>query len=224
MKIIKLIKFIPITLICISITHGSWANPPNRPYSDPKKGGYNFKDDARPRFDGKDYPYFREMFNGPGIKPQEEGTYQQFPKGAIPVRFILGKIKKIFEPIVPLVEREAKPQNPTQATDESIAKGRVLYDTYCTVCHGKDGSSANSPVAKKAQGKLAIPPTIAPLIQVFSGTHLYNKIRYGSFYNTGSYQPAPGLMPSYGIQTSTQDRWDMVNYMKSPNFGKEIIK
>jgi len=221
LKTTKFIKFASIILIGLSIAYGSWANPPNRPYSDPQDSGYNFKDDASPRFDGKDYPYYREMFDGPGIKPQEEGTYQNFPKGAVPVRFTLGKIKKIFEPIVPLAEREIRPQNPTQATVESVARGRVLYNNYCSACHAKDGNAANSPVAQKSIGKLAIPPTLAPFIQAFSETHFYNKIRYGSYYNTGIYQPVPGLMPSYGAQTSTQDRWDMVNYIKSPNFGKE---
>ncbi len=226
MKITKQIKFTAALLICSSIGYTSWADPPNRPYSDPKKDGYGIENDASPWFDGKEYPYYQEMFNGKGIKPQEEGTYQMFPKGSVPVQVVLGKIKPIYEPIVPLAQREAEPQNPTQATVDSIAQGKILFNTYCIVCHGKDGKSMvdGKPVNRvieMAQGKLAIPPDIGPLIQAFSGTHLYNKIRYGSAYNTGSYQATPGLMPPYGIQTSVQDRWDMVNYMKSPNFGKE---
>lgn len=220
---LKSTKLIRVTLLLLVVSMGTpgWADPPNRPYSNPQKGGYGFNDDAAPWFDGKDYSYFREMFDGKGIKPQQEGTYQQFPQGSVPVKFTLGKIEKdVYEPILSLAEREVKPQNPTEATPDSIVRGRVLYNTYCSVCHGKAGK-ADTPVAQKSLGKLAIPPDILPLIQAFGGPHLYNKIRYGSFYNTGTYQATPGLMPSYGAQTSSIDRWDMVNYMKSPNFGKE---
>ncbi|MBF0279325.1 MAG: cytochrome c [SAR324 cluster bacterium] len=221
LKTAKLIRMIPFLLLALSLSSQGWANPPNRPYSDPYKGGYNFKNDGTPWFDGKDYPYFLDMFDGKGIKPQQEGTYQQFPKGSVPVKFTLGKLDKaVYEAILPFAEREIKPQNPTEASPESIARGRLLYDTYCAVCHGKAGI-ADTPVAQKSVGKLAIPPDINPLLKVFGGPHLYNKIRYGSYYNTGTYQPTPGLMPSYGVQTSSQDRWDMVNYLKSPNFGKE---
>ena len=59
----------------------------------------------------------------------------------------------------------------------------------------------------------------APPITAFfriptASSHLYNKIKYGSFF-----QEPRGLMPSYGAQTSVRDRWDMVNYMMSDSFG-----
>ncbi len=214
-RLVMLLLILSIGMIC-------WANPPNRPLSDPEKGGFNFKDDARPWFDWVKIPYYQEMFDGVGIKAQEEGTYQQFPKGAVPVKFSLGKIQTIFEPML-FAEREMKPENPTVATDESIARGRILFNTYCSVCHGKTGK-AESVVASKAKGILYIPADLSLYIQTFGEPHLYNKIRFGSFYNAGYYYPLPGLMPSYGAQTSPQDRWDMVNYMKSEKFGKETIR
>lgn len=219
MKRIKFIKSIPLLLLGLSLCWTAWADPKNNPYHDPDKGGYNFADDNRPWFDGKDYPFYLEMFDGKGIKPQEEGTYQEFPRESVPVRMVLGKLQPVYEAMVPIAERAIRPPNPTQATPESIERGKVLFNTYCTVCHGHDGNMG-TPVAQKGQGKLAIPP-IGVLITVQTESHLYNKIRFGSYYNTGAYLPAPGLMPPYGAQTSVTDRWDMVNYMKSPNFGKE---
>ncbi len=53
----------------------------------------------------------------------------------------------------------------------------------------------------------AIP--IKPLVVAFTEAHLYNKIRYGG-----------PIMPPYGFQTTRKERWDMVNYMKSQDFGK----
>lgn len=218
MKITKINKIILEIFCCYLLGIIAACTDPT-PYNDPHKDGYNVKNDQRPWYDPKAYPFYEDMFNGKSIKPQEVGTYQKFPKGSVPVGFTLGKIEKIYEPILPLIEREIKPRNPTQPTEESIVSGRLLFNTYCKVCHGKDGNTS-TPVVQKAAGRLAIPP-IAELIAVFSEAHLYNKIRYGSFYSTETYQPIPGFMPPYGMQTSRMDRWDMVNYMKSPQFGKE---
>ena len=60
-------------------------------------------------------------------------------------------------------------------------------------------------------------PPILPFFKMPTATsHLYNKIKYGSFY-----QEPRGLMPAFGDETSVNDRWDMVNYMLSNDFGKE---
>ncbi len=226
MKRANCIKVLIIFCFCLGLAGNGWADPPNNPYSDTRTDGYNFKDDARPWFDGKDYPFYSDMYDGKSIKPQEEGTYQSFPQGSIPVRFNLlkpgpNKIESIFEEFIPLLDREIRPQNPIEASKDSIDRGRVLYNTYCATCHGQDGL-AKTVVAEKGKQYLFGIPAINLLIQVLPEPHLYNKIRYGSAYNIDSvHRPVPGSMPAYGMQTSIQDRWDMVNYMKSSQFGKE---
>jgi len=190
------------------------------PYFDPQKG-YGIENDARPWFDGKDYPYFREMYDGKSLKPQEEGSYQRFPENSIPVRLVLGKIIKIYDPFVPAVfrdgagtagnPREFIPKNPTQATSDSIKRGQTLFNTYCAACHGEDGLSQTVVVEKGVPA-----PPITAFFQIpTAAPHLYNKIKYGSFF-----QEPRGFMPAYGAQTSVRDRWDMVNYMMSDAFGK----
>ncbi|MGK5092836.1 cytochrome c [Deltaproteobacteria bacterium TL4] len=185
----------------------AWANK-NRPYADPQRG-YNIKEDERPWFDGKDYAYFREMNDGVSLKSQEKGSYTQFPQNSVPVRFVLGKLEKVYEAFVPVDERAGRPENQTEATAESLANGRVMYDTYCAVCHGKDGK-AITPVTLKG---VPAPPLLAFLS--LPDAYLYNKIRYGSFY-----QEPKGRMPAYGGYTSRQDRWNIVNYLKSQEFGQ----
>ena len=190
------------------------------PYFDPQKG-YGIEDDARPWFDGKDYPYFREMYNGKSLKPQEEGSYQRFPEKSVPVRVVLGKIVKIYDPFIPAVfgdgagtkgnPREFIPKNPTQATADSIKRGQALFNTYCAACHGEDGLSQTVVVEKGVPA----PPIKAFFQMPTASSHLYNKIKYGSFF-----QEPRGFMPAYGAQTSVRDRWDMVNYMMSDTFGK----
>ena len=195
------------------------------PYFDPQKKGYGIENDALPWFDGKNYPFFREMYDGKSLKPQEEGSYQNFPKNSIPVRVILGTVVKIYDPFIPAVyldgagingnPREFNPKNPTKATPDSIKRGQTLYYTYCSVCHGANGNS-NTVVVKKG---IPAPPITAFFQIPTAAPHLYNKIKYGSFF-----QKPRGFMPSYGAQTSVMDRWDMVNYMMSENFGKGPIQ
>lgn len=193
----------------------------NYPYFDPKDTGYNITNDDKPWFDGKDYPFFRDMYDGKSLKAQEEGSYQQFPEQSVPVKIALNKVERIYDPFVPAVAgdgagpeghpREYYPRNPTQATPASIGRGAMLYNTYCATCHGVDGQ-ANTVVVQKG-----VPaPAIHLMVQNPDwGSHLYNKIKYGSFF-----QEPRGFMPAYGAQTSVQDRWDMVNYMLSDAFGK----
>ena len=174
-----------------------WAASGNRHPAD-----YQGYDLSAPWFDGKSWDWMLDMFNGPGIKPQEVGTFQTFPSQSVP--------RSGMEPEVPNVTnaagllRDQIPQNPTQATPESIADGRKIFNIYCAACHGQDGK-AQTPVA--ARGMPAVP--IDTLRLAFSEAHLYNKIRYG--------QP---IMPAYGFQTTQAERWDIVNYLKSPDFGK----
>ncbi len=189
------------------------------PYFDPQRG-YQIKNDNRPWFDGKDYPFFQEMYDGKHLKAQEEGSYIEFPEKSVPVRMVLGKVVKIYDPFIPAIygdgsgikgnPREFFPKNPTQATAESLKRGQILYNTYCAVCHGEDGMSQTIVVEKGVPA----PPITAFFRIPTASSHLYNKIKYGSFF-----QEPRGLMPSYGAQTSVRDRWDMVNYMMSDSFG-----
>ena len=88
-----------------------------------------------------------------------------------------------------------------------------VYSTNCAVCHGADGQSKTVVVEKGVPA----PPITAFFKIPTAASHLYNKIKYGSFF-----QEPRGFMPSYVSQTSVRDRWDMVNYMMSDAFGKEV--
>jgi mono/diheme cytochrome c family protein len=167
-----------------------------------RRPDYQGYDLSAPWFDGKPWDWMLDMVNGPGIKPQEVGTFQRFPSDSVP--------RTGVEPEIPNVSnasgllRDQVPANPSKATAASIADGRKIYNIYCAACHGQDGK-AQTPVA--AKGMPAIP--IDALRLAFTEAHLYNKIRYG--------QP---IMPSYGFQTTQAERWDIVNYLKSAEFGK----
>jgi mono/diheme cytochrome c family protein len=166
----------------------------------PDYQGYDLK---HPWFDGKDWDWFLDMFNAPSIKPQQEGTFQQFPLDSVP--------RTGVEPFIPAdamiggkLARDALPKNPVTAGADSVANGKFIYETYCGTCHGNNGMAGTKVTAKGMPA-----PPIAPLLPVLSEAHLYNKALYGG-----------PLMPAYGFQTSAKERWDAVNYMKSAQFGK----
>ena len=216
-KKLKLLNILAFLMLIASVS----GAVEQYPYSDPQKG-YGIEDDGSPWFDGKNYPYFQEMYDGKSIKPQEEGSYQNFPEDSVPVKVVLGKIVKVYDPFVPAIfgdgsgaegnPREFRPKNPTQSTMESLQRGKALYNTYCAACHGEDGMSQTVVVEKGVPA----PPITAFFKIPTAASHLYNKIKYGSFF-----QEPRGFMPAYGAQTSVRDRWDMVNYMMSDKFGKE---
>jgi mono/diheme cytochrome c family protein len=167
------------------------------------KADYQGYDLNRPWFDGRKWDWFLDMFNQSSIKPQEVGTFQRLPEHSVP--------RTGVEPFIEATAmlnnqllRDQMPGNPTTAAPESIARGKVLYETFCGVCHGNAGQ-AGTPVAQKGMPA----PPISAMLGFLTEPHLYNKIRYGG-----------PIMPSYGFQTSQQERWDMVNYMKSAEFGK----
>lgn len=180
-----------------------FALVPAQDQADKAKPDYQGFDLTRPWFDGKRWDWFLDMFNQPSIKPQEEGTFQAFPVNSVP--------RSGAEPFIAATAivdgkllRDQIPPNPTRATPDSVARGRVLYETYCGVCHGNEGQ-AGTPVVQRGMPA----PPIQAMLGFLSEAHLYNKIRFGG-----------PIMPTYGFQTSMSDRWDMVNYLKSSQFGK----
>jgi mono/diheme cytochrome c family protein len=181
----------------IAIVQGASDPPPREPED------YQRYDLKHPWFDTKHWDWFLDMFNQPSVKPQQEGTIQQFPLDSVPrtgVEPFIAADAKIGN----LLARDALPKNPVPANAASIANGKFIFETYCGVCHGNNGMGNPLILAKGMPA-----PPIGPLLPVLSEAHLYNKALYGG-----------PLMPSYGFQTSAKDRWDLVNYAKSAQFGK----
>jgi mono/diheme cytochrome c family protein len=104
--------------------------------------------------------------------------------------------------------------NPRALTLDSLENGRAQYGRYCATCHGVDGTG-NGPVSMMGElrgpfgGVLAVagPASIA---KIRSDGHLYSTIRYGR-----------RRMPSYA-RIPSDDRWDIVNYLRYLNGQKGI--
>jgi mono/diheme cytochrome c family protein len=98
------------------------------------------------------------------------------------------------------VDAEDQLTNPLPASAEVLAQGRLLFETYCAVCHGTDGRGTG-PVAKHF-------PTVADLgaaqIQEYPDGALYSIVREGG-----------SKMPGYAETLSASERWAVVHVVRS---------
>jgi mono/diheme cytochrome c family protein len=96
--------------------------------------------------------------------------------------------------------------NPLPATPEVLARGQVMYERQCSVCHGVTGDGAGSVVG---DGRFPAAITIREAATAARPDgYLYGVIRVGR-----------GLMPAYGERISNQDRWAIVHYMRQLQGG-----
>lgn len=95
----------------------------------------------------------------------------------------------------------ASVKNPVAANPESLKVAKTLYITNCSPCHGTNGKG-DGPAA----AGLAIKPAdhTSPVLRKETDGALYWKISVG-------HTP----MPSYKTILTDQQRWELVNYIRS---------
>lgn len=98
-------------------------------------------------------------------------------------------------------EAAAARKNPVAATPASVKRGGELFAIYCTPCHGTAGKGDGLVAAK-----FVPPPDLtSPDLQ---------KGRTDGYWQ--SYLSVGGaVMPSYGEALSPEERWDVVNYVRT---------
>ena len=92
--------------------------------------------------------------------------------------------------------------NPVTATEQSLARGEVMYDRMCAVCHGPEGNPEQAAILPKLPAMVAF-PLASGLAVTRSDGYIFGMIAVGR-----------GIMPSYGHQVSYLDRWNIVNYVR----------
>jgi mono/diheme cytochrome c family protein len=139
--------------------------------------------------------YMPDMADAPTVKAQED--YLDPPVGAI----------ALTSPLYPKTIEEAEKvltMPPRIAADpETVAKGEVLFDTFCIPCHGKDAKGAGSIIS----AGFPQPPDI---------THAtYAAKTDGFFFYRITFGSANGVMPGYGYATAVPERWQIVSYLRT---------
>jgi S-disulfanyl-L-cysteine oxidoreductase SoxD len=131
------------------------------------------------------------MYRGPEIQPFAKAP-RVTPADTLPVH---------GEPPMTLEQATIKMHNPLQPNAQTLASGRQQFETYCAPCHGSSGQG-DGPVAHL----LSKPPK-----NLISGTskdlpdgYIYGAIRDGIL-----------SMPSYAEELPTEQRWQVVTYLRS---------
>jgi mono/diheme cytochrome c family protein len=102
--------------------------------------------------------------------------------------------------------------SPIEKSDAVLAEGKVKYDIYCAVCHGKKGLGDGSIIdILDADGNktgvdgpyTSIPPSYETRLQGMSDGAIFYSITYGK-----------NMMGGYFTQLSTEDRWKVLHYIK----------
>ncbi|HEX4602254.1 MAG TPA: cytochrome c, partial [Gemmatimonadales bacterium] len=98
--------------------------------------------------------------------------------------------------------------NPRTRTSQSINQGRFLYETYCLVCHGETGRG-DGPISSAAGGPFfGVRSLVNDTIARRTDGYLYGVI-------VDAATMGRGLMPVYGDKVRGDDRWDVVNYVRT---------
>lgn len=158
------------------------------------------------------FPLFgRSMRSQPSFDPYENprpaaAGSVPFASANFPARgaVALGQPEGVEEP-PPFTQAEldsvaAALANPVPATEESLARGRVLFERFCAPCHGPDGRGASGYIIAAGFPPF---PLVSDRVRGFSDGYLYGMIRVGR-----------NFMPAYGSMISHWDRWHIVNYVR----------
>jgi len=149
------------------------------------------------------WPWSNDMMNQASIKPQEMIT--PFPARSVPVTGI---------PSAQWEDRDATEdlKNPHAPSASSLKTGKVLFQIYCTACHGQTGR------AESAVAKLGMP------VNDLTDEYVQSELTEGWIFGTITFGSA--VMPPYGRagdqndeargsnDLSVDERWHVVNYIR----------
>jgi mono/diheme cytochrome c family protein len=135
--------------------------------------------------------WFSNMRDQVALEPFEEPARMP-PDGTISVDagVPLGSTADDYDDIV----------NPIPASAEGLERGQELYDIYCSVCHGPEGSGGGSIEGPFPRGLINMLTT--QRAQDLTDGYIFGMMAVGR-----------GLMPNYRRITQ-EERWMIVNYVR----------
>ena len=90
--------------------------------------------------------------------------------------------------------------SPVPRSEENLAQGQALFETFCLVCHGA-GGKGDGPLVPRIPN----PPSYSSeRVRQMAPGQLFHVITLGS-----------GRMPSYASQVSVEERWKIVAYVQT---------
>jgi len=150
-----------------------------------------------------DKHWFSQMKNGPAVQALAERPFMP-PEGTIRAGGMAPRLPADYP--MPLQAPEGRAlANPIASTPESIEHGKHMYEINCVVCHGADGLSIPGPQNPVTLKLIQNGAVVFPLagIPAYTDGMIFYKIWYGK----------PN-MPGYP-QVSEEDRWHIINYLRT---------
>jgi mono/diheme cytochrome c family protein len=89
-------------------------------------------------------------------------------------------------------------RNPIPGGPEALARGQLLYETFCLVCHGARGQG-DGPLVPRIPNP---PSYTSERVRAMAPGQILHTITFGS-----------GRMPSYAAQIPLEQRWLIVHYV-----------
>jgi mono/diheme cytochrome c family protein len=148
----------------------------------------------------KAYRWYINLRYPPSPRPSVGSTNWSAPAGAVAMAVKGEPDWAATELPMSRQDADTKLKNPVASSPEAIAQGKKLFMIYCTPCHGSEGKG-DGPVAKRAQ----FPPPSLPL----AAGRRSDGFLYGTIRNGGA------IMPSFGHAMSPDERWALVNFLRS---------
>ncbi len=146
----------------------------------------------------------------PGATTQQSPPPGTVPRGMMPLAFSRDEAGRraagdaLVNPYAPPVPSDDRPPGgfqPAPAAPAGPERGRVLYRRFCLPCHGPQGHG-NGPVSQRGYPP---PPALQRDVALqYRDGEIFHIITYGL-----------GNMPGYGSQVSREDRWLIVNHVRT---------
>lgn len=137
--------------------------------------------------------YMPDMVYSPALKAQQVGV-------RLPVK---GTVPRGFKPYSFAGNPEGagkELKNPLRRTSDVMARGQMVFNTYCMVCHGPAGEGDGSIIPKFPR-----PPSLqSDKVRAWPDGRIYHVISTGQ-----------NLMPGYASQITQGDRWAAVHYVRA---------
>lgn len=160
--------------------------------------GFSCKKDTRPN-----YQYFPNMYESVGYETY--GSYEVFPgeqSAMLPVEGTIARGHSLFEyknTNEDFLRAKAEFMSPLDSTQVDLAKGKELFDIYCSICHSKKGNGQGTLVKRKIMFGI---PSYDDVGRAITTGGIYHTIYYGK-----------NAMGSYANQLREEERWQVVAYV-----------
>jgi mono/diheme cytochrome c family protein len=131
-------------------------------------------------------------------------VYGTVPRGFLPFRYTIDSASRL--------KAGNELVNPFSPTDDIMARGKLIFTTFCIGCHGAKG---------KGDGQL-FSSGLYPLKPRDISAAPTAKLRDGEIFHTITL--GFGSMGAHGAQIKPDDRWKLVLYVRSLQKNAEMAK